>query len=493
MPEYIRALIVILGLSVPVFYFAKKAIVGMFLPLEIFIRRRNLWICIILAGFLSQNYWVFAAIVCLLTMMVAKKDSNPIALFFFICLALPQIKVEVPGIAGIRYILDVDYLRIITATILIPVCITERKKALKTKRRNVAPDLILAAYLIYLLILNIQNDSFTANIRLMLSQVLDIVIPYYAISRYIKSAAQFKEVFISFSIGAMLAAVLGIFEFYKSWILYATAGDALGVPWEPGYLVRGDYIRAIGTSGQAIVFGYVLAIAISLYICISHTFKSSRLYVLGLAILFGGVVAPLSKGPWVSLAIAGFFLLVTSEDVAKNSIKSAAFVLVCVFLAFATDNGANIISYLPFVGDLDEGSATYRQLLFEKSLLVIWDNPLFGTTNYRGELEELRNGQGIVDLVNTYIVIALHSGILGLGLFACFFALAATPVAKTLFKTSKLVMEKSIGRALIAALIVVMVTISIVSPIFHVPFFMWCIAAMCVAFQNAPANHVVTR
>lgn len=486
MPEYIRSLIVILGLSFPVFYFAKVSMVGVFMPWDDFKRRRNLWVGLTLAAFLCQNYWIFLIVVIWLTHWTAKKESNRIALFFFVCIALPQITVEIPGLGGVRYFLAIDYLRIITFVLLFPICLEERRKAIKKGSRAYIPDIFLASYLMYLLLLDVQYSPITNSIRLALGFLLDIVIPYYAISRHIKTETQFKGVLASFLIAALLAAAIGVFEFFRRWLLYYPAGDALGVLWEPGYLPRGDYVRAMGTSGQPIVFGYVLTIAIVLYSSFLTEFPKKNHYLAGLFLLLAGVISPLSKGPWVGLFCAGLFLLATSQSVLKNTLRSALIFVPAVLLMLFTEGGQTAMSFLPFVGNLDESSFAYREQLFNKSINIVYDNFLFGSIDYLDQLEEMRTGLGIIDLVNTFLLIALNSGIIGLSLFLCFFL----SIGYVLYKTRAIPTKESvngytpIARSLVGANIAILVTIATVSPIYHVPFFMWVIPALSLAYSR---------
>lgn len=485
MPEYIRALIVILVLSFPVFYFAQKTIVTSCIALDEFTGRRNLWVGITLAAFLSQNYWIFLAITVWLVLRAAKKDGNRIALYFFICLALPQIKVEIPGFFGVNYLISLDYLRVITLVLLLPVCLEERKKVIKIKAKSSVPDIFLGLYLGYLYILDMQYNTLTGSIRLAFDFFVEIIIPYYAISRYLKTKAQFTDVFASFCIAALLVAVVAMFEFARSWMLYSSAGAALGVNWNPGYLARGDFIRALGTSGQSIVLGYVLAIAILIYFSLSAEISNKKHYLLGVFLLLGGIVAPLSKGPWVGLMAGGLFLLLSSENLKGNIAKALLLSVPLCLVLVATEFGEKIVSYLPFVGDLDEGSFTYREQLFNKSMEIIADNPFFGSIDYRSKMEELRTGAGIIDLVNTFIVIALRSGLVGLALFLGFFLsvgkLLVNGDGKSLFDINLTFM----ARSLIAANLAILVIIATVSPIYHVPFFMWVVPAFSVAYSRA--------
>jgi hypothetical protein len=83
-----------------------------------------------------------------------------------------------------------------------------------------------------------------------------------------------------------------------------------------------------------------------------------------------------------------------------------------------------VIGLIPFVGDTDSANVDYRQRLFDTSLVVIKQNPWFGGGDYIGQLGDLGmvQGEGIVDLVNTYLAVALSQGLIGLALFLESFA-----------------------------------------------------------------------
>jgi O-Antigen ligase len=486
MPEYIRALIVILVLATVVFAFAKTPATALAISKADFVNRRNTWFLITLAGFLSQNYWVFVAILVLIVYSAGKKDSNRVALFFFIVLALPQLNVEIPGFAGIRYLLSINYIKIITLILLFPLCVVARKDAIKNKSKGFITDKILLAYILLNLLLQAQYDSATGLIRSIVGWSVDVVIPYYAISRSIKNLKDFLDVLMSFIIAGLVVSAVAIVEFLRSWLLYGAVADALGVSWAAGYLDRGGLLRALSTSSQPIILGCVIAVVLALYSTLPNADKRDKKYYLGLALLFGGLVAPLSKGPWVGAAVMGIVILLTGTNRISSLIKIGCAVLVFGLAVAPTEFGQKLIAFLPFVGALDVGSATYRQQLFDTSLQIILDNPLLGSTDYLLHMENLRQGQGIIDLVNTYLIVALNTGLVGLCLYCSVFASVLFKILMQLREFNRAGESYLVGRALLAALIGLLVIIGTVSPIAHVPLLLWSLAAFGLAYSQLP-------
>lgn len=482
MPEYIRALIVLLVIATVVFYFVKAPATAMAMSVDDFVRRRNAWICITLAGFLSQNYWIFVAITCFLIYNAAKKDTHKIAFFFFLLLALPQISVEIPGFAGIRYFFSIDYVRILTAIVLLPVCIKARKQASEQKSKAYLPDMLLATYIILNLVLQAQYDIATNVLRSSVNWAIDVVVPYYAISRSIKDLKSLTDVFMSFVVATTFVSIVGVFEFLRHWVLYLPVGDALGVDWTSNYLSRGNALRARATSGHPIVFGYVTCIALIFLVYIkSQIANRSHSISIGLA-LAGGAIASISRGPWVGLAIGMIMIVLTAPNTWRNLLRLSLAGFAVLGGLMSVGYAEKIISFLPFVGSVEEENITYRARLFDSAYQIILDNPFFGSNDYLLKMEDMKQGEGIIDLVNTFLIVGLNSGLIGLGLFMTFFGwiiFSTYRVFKSFDSKSNYFLS---GQVIFAALIGIMVTISTVSPIFHVPVLYWSVAALGLAY-----------
>jgi O-antigen ligase len=106
---------------------------------------------------------------------------------------------------------------------------------------------------------------------------------------------------------------------------------------------------------------------------------------------------------------------------------------------------------LPFIGSADQDTVAYRQQLFDVSMTMIRQNPVFGDPFVYLRMEELRQGQGIIDLVNGYLYTALFNGLVGLSLICGVFAFALWRASAALLRVRNLDAEAgALGAALVA-------------------------------------------
>ena len=120
-------------------------------------------------------------------------------------------------------------------------------------------------------------------------------------------------------------------------------------------------------------------------------------------------------------------------------------------------------------------------------MIVIQRNPWFGSSNFNEtpEMEAMRQGGGIIDIVNTYIRVTLEQGFVGLGLFVGFFALTLLGI----YRAMRLIPDKDseeylLGRVLFATLLAILVMIFTVSSITFIPIVYWSVAGMGVAYTR---------
>jgi O-antigen ligase len=97
----------------------------------------------------------------------------------------------------------------------------------------------------------------------------------------------------------------------------------------------------------------------------------------------------------------------------------------------------------------------------------------------------MRQGQGIIDIVNTYIQIALSSGIIGLVLFTGFFAQILNGIYRAMYSIpDKNSEEYLLGRALLSTLSAILLIIFTVSSISFIPIVYWSFAGLGVAYSQ---------
>lgn len=496
MPEHFRALIVILAVAAIVFFIAERSLCPNVIGIEDFRRRRNAWLTITVIAFLSHNLWVYAVLSTVVALAAARRDKNPLAIYILLLFAVPMHTMQVPGFGLINYILTLNHIRILNLAILLPVAINLAQNSSHEPRPVPTRiiEVIVLTYIFYTLARRFPLTPLTSSLRDAIELLIDIWLPFFVASRFQFGIKKWREILGAFFISAAIMAPLGIFETIKGWLLYGSLRGAFNISSAPSgtYLLRGDdgALRAIVTSDHSIVFGYVMMISIVLFRYTATIMRSKYEIWTSGTLLAGGLIAALSRGPWVGAALG----LLVFVSLRKDGLKRLAWTVIGTIFLLAVSMffplGKKIVDYLPFIGTVDEGSVTYRQRLAEVSLTVFWDNPVFGNLQYLNNsvMEEMRQGQGIIDIVNTYLAIALPYGAIGLILFLIPFFYAGVACWRALPRSGADYSNEYVvlGQTLLSTLIAAMITIATVSSIGSVPTLYWLIAGLCIGYSKIP-------
>jgi len=136
-------------------------------------------------------------------------------------------------------------------------------------------------------------------------------------------------------------------------------------------------------------------------------------FLLGVFLCAG--VLSFSRGPWLAFAVTSFIFFFAIG----KSTKFFSYGIVLFILLLISPLSETIISMLPFIGETETGTVDYRVDLFHSSIPVIMQNPLFGDKHFLSNpgLQHLIQGEGIIDVVNTYLQIGLEYGLIATGLF----------------------------------------------------------------------------
>lgn len=485
MPEHLRSLIYIILLALLTFMIAKKVTASV-ISKEQFNRWRNTWIAITLIAFLAGNFWIYIILSGLLLTYARKNEPNAFAFFVVLLFALPKIGNNIPGFGLINFLFSVDYITILSLTILFPAYLSLRKEPETEPFLSYWTDKLLLAYIILDMVLLMRDTTVTDAMRASIASFTEMFLPYYVASRSIKHLQQFKEVIAALVIASMVTAVAAMFEYSRHWLLYANLKDILGVTWEMGaYLGRGDNLRALTTLGQPIILGYLMVVAIGGYLFFSKQISSRYLRWLGWAIMLGGLYAPLSRGPWIGALVLITTFIAISPNAFKNLTKLAIAAALFIPLLTMMPGGQKIINLLPFIGHTDSENVDYRVRLIDSASIVFHRYPLFGSTKFYKELAALgmTQGEGIVDVVNSYLFEVLEHGLVGLSLFIGFFSII---IIRMMFSINLDPDQSSevnqLGRALLASLIATMVTITTVSSILVLPIIYWVLSGVSLAY-----------
>ena len=489
MPEHLRTLVVILVLSTALFAAAHRPAGGISLRGDL-TRRRNVWFALTLAAFLSHSFWIYTFLAVPLLIHASHKESNPPALYFFLLFVLPVAYVRIPGLGLINYLFELSHARMLALLILLPAFFSLPRDRLAFGRTG--PDKIFAAYLLLIIVLQAREATLTSAFRGIFYLFIDVFLPYFVISRYLKNIQDFRDTLLSLVLPILVLALIAIFEASRHWLLYQPILNVLGLEGMTSYLDRGGILRAIGTAGQPIALGYLFVIGIGFYLFLQRSIQHKLIRPLGMALLALGLIAPLSRGPWVGAAVLILVFLATGRHAARRMIGLALAALLVLAVAPLIPGGEKLVNMLPVIGKTETANITYREQLITNSMIVIERNPWLGSVDYlkAPEMQAMRQGQGIIDIVNSYIGITLEQGIVGLSLFIGFFVLTLWGI----YKAMRLIPDKDseqrlLGRVLLSTLLAIMVIIFTVSSITIIPVMYWSVAALGVAYTQMIRKH----
>lgn len=483
----LKALIVILALSVPVFLIARAPACEFANEKADFDRRRNLWIGITLLAFVAHSFWIYVTGAVLLVAFAAQRETNRLALFVALMMAVPAFSEIIPGIGGIRQIISLTHVRMLSIVLLLPAYLAIRRQPEVLPFGRTAADMCLLGYVVLQLVLQVSIASFTAISRSAIYSFTDVFLPYYVASRGLRDLRAYRDTLMAMVFAVVLMAPVAVFEYVRHWLLYSAMAGAMGVNSAMGaYMTRSDSLRAVVTAEHSIVLGYLATLALGLFIFVRGSISSRTISALALSLLLATLIASGARGPWLGAAAAFVVVLLSGPDKLNRAFKAALVAVPVIAVLSFTEFGQRLFAVLPFIGTSETGSLDYRQRLFDISIPVILQSPWFGAFDYlvNPAMQELIQGDGIIDVVNTFLGVALTFGMVGLSLFCGVFMFAGWSVWAALRRTHPRSDLNLLGRALLATLIGTLVTIVSVSSIGVIPLVYWMLAGFCVGYAR---------
>lgn len=463
MPEHLKSLILILAISSTVFFLARKHIEPLLQPNE-FVRWRNTWIGITLIAFLASYFWLYILLAGIYIYRSVKPIENRIAFFAVLLFVLPLI------FQRLAILFNIDYARLLILIVLLPMLLSIKWRVDAPRLGRTPADWLVILLVALMTILEMRGRTVTDALRSGMGYSIDMFIPYFVASRAIKDFNQLRTVIIAFVLAGLIAGCIAVFENLTQWLMYNSLSDALrGGNFSLGaYLGRGTSLRALSSLGHPLVLGLAMTITFGLYLFAGSLIKNKKMRWLCMFAIIAGLIAPVSRGPWVSAAILFFIFIAVSPNVIKKISIAFVFIVLTVALLPVIPGSQKIINMLPFVGNVDQFNVNYREALFDKSLLIIERYPVFGVfePSLEPEMEDMVQGEGIVDIVNSYLNIVLGYGIPALMIYVSFFLAAVYGVYRSRKKIKDNTSEEYLcGSALIATMLAVMIAISSVSSI----------------------------
>lgn len=453
---------------------------------ESFERRRNVWLAATLISFGIPNFFLAMLMLAGLYLWAARRDPQPIGLYLMCLLAVPPISRNLEGIGPFNSLIELNNFRLLSIAILLPLAwklFTEPKpKGPPPPSGPRITDAAVVLYVLYILTLYLPHESITQLMRRGVHMSLDLLVPYFVVSRYLKTRADVKDGLAALFVTAIFLAPIAIFEHVKGWLLWGTAAEWWSVPdlSIAIYVYRDSSLRAMVSAGHPLVWGHYLVVCFGLLTLFRVQFKRFRLaavwMLLGLAIY-----STVSRSPWMAAALVILLMGLFTERAVRFYALVATTAVIGSAAALASPWADKFINLLPFIGTTDAENIDYRQQILETALIMVQQKPLFGDVHVQENLEHLRQGQGIIDLVNVYAEMAMTFGLVGLGLFLLFLLSALGYAMALCLRSRKQDREMFLmtGSAILA-LIGSMVTLIAIANYLSVPLVYTAIVAMLV-------------
>jgi hypothetical protein len=408
----LKALVVVLAFAVVTFRVAAPLCLR-FMSVETFTRRRNLWFALTIVAFASPSFWIFAAFALIALAVAASRDENPLALYLFVVFVIPNVSIPIPSVI-INQFFSLSHYRILSLVILIPVVwrLATVQPGVRSFRTE---DGLLAAFLLLQVVLFMPYEALTNTARRAFLFLLDTFVVFYAFAR-VSDRDKIADAMAAFWMAALLMAPVAVFENLKGWMLYTGLNSYWGDPNEFSWLFRGESLRAQASSGHSLNLGFQLAMGFGAYLYLRLRNPSRLSDAVILATMSLGLLASYSRAGWVTAMLVGAVVLVLRPRASSRIARSIVTLAVVIAAMYFTPLKESVIDQLPFIGTVSQNTIEYRQQLFDTALPLIREHPFFGDPFVYLNMEALRQGQGIIDIVNGYLFTALFSGLVGLTL-----------------------------------------------------------------------------
>ncbi len=485
MPEHIRALIVVLLVSSLVWFSVRPAVVQIISP-EAFSRWRKLWYITTLAWFLAPGFWVYVGLMTLVLLVTGRRESHVFGLYLLLLTAVPPAAVPIPGLGVIDHVFLLDHYRLLALVLLLPCAwrLSLRRSTIGFLRSPV--DWMVLGYVLLNSVLAYRGGNFTGDTRAALMLWIDFFLPYYVASRSIQNAEGFRYALVGLVLSGVMLSALAAVEVLRAWKLYDAATSAFGLHVFGSYKLRGGFVRPAVTITESISLGYVIVAASGAFLYLQRLIQGAMHRRLAWLVLSIGVLASLSRAPWVGAILLLLVYLLMGPRPLKRLMQGSA-IAVGAFLALSvTPFGQQVIALLPFVGEAEQGNVEYRASLLTVAIPVVERSLLFGSSDFLNapELAVMRQGEGIIDIVNSYLGVALHAGLVGLFFFAGMFILALVCLRRGM-RWSRQNDDPDgvvLGRALFAILVTIVFMIFTMSSILIVPIIYLAVVGISCAY-----------
>jgi O-antigen ligase len=424
---------------------------------------------------------ICAAILLLLT---PSKPDDRVAYYVLILPAVPAAIAGPIPFPGINFLITLDFPKVACLVLLAPLLFAATRGAGRRIPPAGAAFIVLS---IFYALQAVQAASITEGLRTFVNTLLLYAIPYLALARAVSGLDSFDKIVAALLFLALIYAAIAAASQLRSWNFYSLAAMDFSAVTERYGLIR------IGATSAPFILGYVAFLGL---LAVDYFRRDRRMRAgsawLMRAIFIAALAVTVSRGAWLSAAVglAVFWFFTRMPRGARPAMLGLG-LIVGAPLAIAGFYSADFSAVDEF------GTFEYRQEVVRLSLEQIREKPLFGDVFFleNPRFQKLIQGQGIVDIVNHYLEIALMHGLVGLGLFSFAWLsvlgglLSLGKIVRTT-KSVELERQRAYLLAALVAMLVMFATTSATSISTHVSIALLGVAGGFVARERTKAAAV---
>ncbi|WP_245892525.1 O-antigen ligase family protein [Novosphingobium guangzhouense] len=374
-------------------------------------------------AWLLPNVWMLYFVMLMWVPVFSSRPEQIVGIYLHSLLLLPNLDQSVE-LAGTKLfdigVHDMLALGAVAAIMMV----SGTRGAINGARTGRAPriargdDWRVGLLLMVMIFASARETSVTHVLRTTINIGFDFAMPYYILSRGLRDVASMRSAMRWFACSGIALSGVLVFEMWQNWPIYNELYWHYDVPKLLAVKVRGVFMRPGGPFNEPTSIALVMALCLLALWLIRDDFRTRmqhRLLCLG---MFLGVSAPQSRNAWVALALA---VLLADMFLGRWSAlvrKVAPTVTALTMILAAASIYPSFSDSLGLSGQASE-TADYRRALFDRGIEELVDSPIIGFSRTALEirLEDMRQGEGIIDYVNTYLWFALVSGVIGLVVF----------------------------------------------------------------------------
>lgn len=451
------------------------------------------WLLTALILFSVVDQMAVLALAGLVLVVLAPVDPVKRVCFFLVtapCLpAYLQVYLPFPGI---NWLIMLTYYKVVVFFVLVPLLFRLTPSEPGGGAFSLA-DACVVVYVALSFMLVTASVGFTAGPRFLIDQILVFAVPYFVLSRVVRSEDDLEACFRAILLAALILAFIAIIATIKQWDFYRLhePPSASNIPD-----FRSGFMR-ISATANTHSLGYHLVIGILLLECVKKPMQLgfARLWLMRCA-MFAGLLSTDSRSSLLGLIVA--FMVYGILVVRKPALRWAmllAFLVMVVNASlwiFTTDDASSVDAY---------DSVGYRRLLYQVSVDHILANFLLGDLHFLSnpKFTVLVQGQGIIDITSLYLQIALAFGLIGLSIFIGVFAPTMWALLRRVagatgeaagewrLRASAMTLSALVGWFLLIA------TTSDVALTLHLGLLLIALARAIIRFEATPVEHVDTE